>query len=410
MSVKKGYENTMVMVVALAFGFVMFDRFALTNLAPFILPDLNMNNTQFSLVVASFALTYAVVGFLACFWSDVKGTKKKVLAVFIVLFSFCSLTTGFAGGFISLLMIRLVMGVFEGPILPLNQSFLLAQSTPSRRGFNMGIMTTSSVGLISSLLGPLIVVALAQALGWRNTFFLTIIPGLLVAFLVMKLLIEPDMSAVTATTAKVDRKGEFKEILKNRNIITCLLYSICIIGWYVVMASFAPLYLTNEKGLNETTMSWVMAALGAGGIVWGMAVPALSDKFGRKPIIIIFGFLSIITPLGLLYVPAGNLPLMIVCAFLGWCGAGVIAVFNGPVPTESINPKFASTSVAMIQGFGELCGTVIGVIVAGILADAFDRSAVMWLCVGLMCVGTLIAFNFYETAPMVLAKRKAKSM
>jgi len=102
MSVKKGYENTMVIVVALAFGFVMFDRFALTNLAPFILPDLKMNNTQFSLVVASFALTYAVVGFLACFWSDVKGTKKKVLAVFIVLFSFCSLATGFAGGFISI--------------------------------------------------------------------------------------------------------------------------------------------------------------------------------------------------------------------------------------------------------------------------------------------------------------------
>ena len=226
MSVKKGYENIMVMVVALAFGFVMFDRFALTNLSVFIVPDLGLTNTQFGLVLSSFAVTYAIIGFLACFWSDVKGTKKKFLAIFIVLFSLCSLMTGFAGGFLSLLMIRLVMGVFEGPILPLNQSFLLAQSTPSRRGFNMGIMTTSSVGLISSLLGPLIVVALAQVVGWRNTFFLTIIPGLIVAFLVMKLLIEPDMSAVTATTAKVDRKGEFKEILKNRNIIVCLLYSI----------------------------------------------------------------------------------------------------------------------------------------------------------------------------------------
>ena len=408
MIVKKGYENIMVTVVALAFGFVMFDRFALTNLAPKILPDLSMSDTQFSLVVASFALTYAVVGFLACFWSDVKGTKKKVLAAFIVLFSLCSFTTGFAGGFISLLIIRLIMGVFEGPILPLNQSFLLAQSTPSRRGFNMGIMTTSSVGLISSLLGPIIVVALANALGWRKTFFLTIIPGLVVAYLVMKLLIEPDMSAVVATTAKVDRKGEFKEILKNRNILTCLLYSVCIIGWYVVMASFAPLFLTREKGLSDTTMSFVMAALGVGGIVWGMVVPALSDRFGRKPIIIIFGFLSIITPLGFLFVPANNLPLMIFCAFLGWCGAGVIAVFNGPVPTESINPKFAATSVATIQGFGELCGTVIGAISSGILSDMYGRGAAMWLCVGLMCVGTLIAFNFYETAPVVLAKRAAK--
>jgi len=409
MSIKKGYENIMVIVVALAFGFVMFDRFALTNLAPFILPDLRMNNTQFSLVLASFAIPYAIIGFLACFWSDVKGTKKKVLATFIVLFSLCSLATGFAAGLISLLMIRLVMGVCEGPILPLNQSFLLAQSTPSRRGFNMGIMTTSSVGLISSLLGPVIVIALAKSLGWRNTFFLTIIPGLIVAFLVMKLLIEPDMSTVTATTAKTDRKGEFKEILKNRNIIVCLLYSVCIIGWYVVMASFIPLFLVNVKGLTETTMGFIMTALGVGGIVWGITVPALSDKFGRKPIIIIFGLLSVITPLGLLYVPAGNLTLLYLCAFLGWCGSGVIAVFNGPVPAESVNPKFTSTSVAMIQGVGELCGTAIGAIIAGILADAYGLGAAMWLCVGLMCVGTVIAFGFYETAPVVLAKRAAKS-
>ena len=411
MKAKKGYENIMVLVVSLAFGFVMFDRFALNNLSYLILPELGISDSRFGLIVSSFALTYAVVGFLACFWSDVKGTKKKVLAVFILLFSLCSFMTGFAGGFISLLLIRLIMGVFEGPILPLNQSFLLAQSTPSRRGFNMGIMTTSSAGLISTMFGSLIVVALAETLelGWRNTFFMTIIPGLFVAFLVMKLLIEPDMTAVTATTAKADRKGEFKEILKNRNIITCLLYSVCIIGWYVVMMSFAPLFLATEKGLTGTKMSWVIATLGAGGLVWGMVVPALSDKFGRKPIIIIFGFLSVIAPLGMLYVPIDNLPLMLLCAFIGFCGAGVIAVFNGPVPTESINPKFASTSVATIQGFGELCGTVIGATVAGFLSEAYGRGSVMLLCAGLMCAGTLIAFNFYETAPAVLARRAAKS-
>ncbi|MDD3168791.1 MAG: MFS transporter, partial [Eubacteriales bacterium] len=173
MTVKKGYENIMVLVVALAFGFVMFDRFALPNLAPFILPDLGMDAAQFGLVMSAFAFTWAGVGFLASFWSDLKENKKKMLAFFIVMFSVCSLSTGFAAGFVSLLVIRLVMGVFEGPIYPLNMSFLLAQSSPSRRGFNMGIMGTTSVGLISSLAGPLIVVALAQSVGWRTTFFLT---------------------------------------------------------------------------------------------------------------------------------------------------------------------------------------------------------------------------------------------
>lgn len=406
MTVKKGYENIMVLTVSLAFGFVMFDRFALPNLAPFLLPDLGINPAQFGLIMSAFAFTWAGVGFLASFWSDMKENKKKMLAFFIICFSICSLSTGFAAGFVSLLIIRLVMGVFEGPIYPLNMSFLLAQSTPKRRGFNMGLMGTTSVGLISSLLGPLIVVALAQSIGWRYTFFLTIIPGLLIALMVMKCLEEPDMDKVEGTTVKVDRKGEFKEVLKNRNIITGILFAICILGWYVVMASFTPMFLTTVKGLDPTTMSVIMSALGLGGIIWGMAVPALSDKFGRKPIVIIFGFLSIVTPLGLLLVPSDNLPLMAFCAFFGWCGAGVIAVNQGPIPTESINPKFASTAVATIQGIGELIGAVGGSAVAGILANTYGYSAAMWLCVGLMCVGTLIACNFYETAPAVLARRK----
>ena len=69
---KKGffrYENKMVLVVALAFGFVMFDRFTLTNLAPFIVKDLGLNNSQFGLIIASFAFSWAISGFASCFVS-----------------------------------------------------------------------------------------------------------------------------------------------------------------------------------------------------------------------------------------------------------------------------------------------------------------------------------------------------
>jgi len=408
MQVKKGYENLMVLIVALAFGFVMFDRFALTNMAPFILPDLGIDAAQFGIIISAFSFTWAIVGFLGSMWSDMKENKRKALAFFVFMFSILSLLTGFAAGFVSLLIIRVIMGIFEGPIYPLNTSFLLAQSSPKRRGLNIGLMGTTSVGLISSLAGPLIVVALAQLLGWRVTFFLTIIPGLIVASLVMKCLHEPDMIAVEATAFKGDRKGQFREVMKNRNMIVGVLFSICQIGWYVVMASFTPMFLTNVRGMDPTTMSIVMSALGVGGIVWGMAVPALSDRFGRKPIVIIFGFLSAATPLAFLFAPVDNLPLMMFLGFVGWCGAGNIAVMLGTIPSESINPKFASTAVATVQGLGELIGGVVGASLAGFLSVKYGYSAAMWLSVGYMIVGGLIAFGYYETAPVVLARKAAK--
>ena len=401
------YENKMVIILSLTFGFVMFDRFALTNLAPFIVPDLKLTNAQFGFVISAFAVAWAVSGFVGSLISDLKATKKKFLAVLILLFSLCSLATGLAGSFISLVMIRVVMGLFEGPILPLNQSFMLAQSTPSRRGFNMGVMTTSAVGLISSLLGPIIVVALAIRIGWNYTFYLTILPGLIISFLVLKVLIEPKMESAEEERKPKKEKVKLSEVFKNRNIIVSLIFSVFIIGWYVGMLSFTPLYLTSVKGLTPTMMSLIMSAMGLGAVVWGMAVPSLSDHYGRKPMIILFTLISIVSPLGLYFTPASSLWLMAFFAFVGWCGAGVFPLFMAAVPTESVNPKFASTAVASIQGFGELLGAVGGATVAGILADIYGLGSVMLLCTGFMLVATVIAFGFYETAPRVLAKRAA---
>jgi predicted MFS family arabinose efflux permease len=403
------YENGMVIILTLVFGFVMFDRFALTNLAPFILPELKLTNSQFGFIMSAFAFAWAIMALSAALTSDLRRQKKKFLAVFVFLFSIASLSTGFAMGFISLILIRILMGLFEGPILPLNQSFMLVQSTTSRRGFNMGVMTTSGVGLISSMLGPIVVVALTNAIGWRATFFLTIIPGLILVFLILKFLKEPDMDAFAATaTAEQREKVKFTDVLKNRNVIVMCIYSIFIIGTYVTMLTFSPLFLTNVKGLDPVSMSYVMSALGLGAILWGMLVPALSDRFGRKPIIIIFTLVSLFAPLGFLFTPATSPFLMAVWCFIGWSLAGIFPVFEAAVPTESVNPKFASSAVATVQLCGELIGAVGFVAIAGILADAYGLNAVMWLCHRLMIVAFFVAFGLYETAPSFWKKERRK--
>jgi MFS family permease len=155
-------------------------------------------------------------------------------------------------------------------------------------------------------------------------------------------------------------------------------------------------------------MSIIMSALGVGAVVWGIIVPMLSDHIGRKPIIIIFSLLSISAPMGLVLVPAGNTMLMALCAFVGWCGAGVYPLFMSTVPGESVNRKFVATAISSIQGFGEIVGAVFGMMIAGVMADAYGLVSTMWLFVGCMIVATVIAFAYYETAPVVLAKRNVK--
>jgi hypothetical protein len=47
-------------------------------------------------------------------------------------------------------------------------------------------------------------------------------------------------------------------------------------------------------------------------------------------------------------------------------------------------------------------------LIAGVLADAYGLVSTMWLCGGCMVVATVIGFGYYETAPVVLAKRTGK--
>lgn len=399
------YENKMLIILCFTFGFVMFDRFALTNMANFVVEDLGLTNAQLGLITSAFAFAWSISGFFGSAFSDLSGSKKKVLIGAVVLFSLCSFSSGLAGGFISLLIIRFVMGIFEGPVLPVAQAFMLAQSSPHRRGFNMGFMQTSAVGLISSMLGPIIVVALATAFSWRVTFFLTIIPGLLIAFAIARVLQEPEFEKHEEEQPK--EKVRIWDVFKNRNVVVSCLFGICILSWYIVMLSFSPLFLTNVKGLTPTEMSFIMSALGVGAIVWGMVVPKLSDHLGRKPMIIIFSLISCVAPLGFLY--ANSYAMLALCAFIGWCGAGVFPLFESAVPAESVNPKFASTAIATVQLIGELIGAVGGAAIAGILADIYGLSAIMYFTAGCMIVGTIIAFAYYETAPLVLAKRQQQA-
>ena len=261
------------------------------------------------------------------------------------------------------------------------------------------------MGLIANLLAPILLVALCQAVGWRITFFLTFIPGAIVAYLVFKVLKEPDMTRVEGATAKAE-KTSLKDslvIFKNRNLITSMIFSSFIMSWNVGTLTFAPLFLVNVKGFSPVLMSCIMAAFGVGAVVWGVLVPGLSDRFGRKPIIIIFTFLSIISPLGLIL--SSSAVVIGLCAFAGWSGSGVFALYQAAILGESVDTKYASTAMASVQMTGEIGGCVIGVAVAGKLADIYGLQAPLIFAACCLVVATLIAFAYYETAPLIVAKR-----
>lgn len=212
------YENLVILLMGLAFGFVFFDRLAISFLAPFLVPELGLNNTQLGVLASALALTWAISGYGVGVLSDYLGNRKTLLVIAIVVFSACSILSGLATSFLMLLGARLLMGFAEGPVLPIAQSIMAAESSEHRRGFNMGVLQNFISSLLSNFAAPLILVAVGVAYGWREAFYIAGIPGFIVAILIMFFIREPARKEALSGSEHSGATISFGKMIGYRNI------------------------------------------------------------------------------------------------------------------------------------------------------------------------------------------------
>lgn len=387
------------MIFFFSIGFVFFDRLAINYLVPFIQKDFALTNTQIGLIGSALAITWAISGPLGGYLSDRVKSPKLILAIFIFAFSLVSLLQGLAASFAMVLVLRLLMGVLEGPITPITQSILAIESSEKRRGFNMGFTMNTGNAVFGSFLAPLIIVGLANAFDWRTAFYLTIIPGIVLSIFIMKYVKNPDKGAETVISPAASReKVGFKQVLKNRNIwLSVVIFSFFMI-YVMAFNIFGPTFLVNYKHFSSGTMSIIMAAFGAGFAIFGIIVPAISDRIGRKPTTLIFGVLSIFTPLAVLYLD--NVGLMVALVFLFSSGMGVGALVMSVIPTESVPRQYAGVTVGLTIGIGEIFGGVLNPVLSGIAADAWGLTAPLLISSSAAFLALFFSLFLQETAPV----------
>lgn len=401
------YENKLVLLFFFAIGIVFFDRLAINFLMPFIQEDLGLNNAQVGMLAGAAALTWSIASVVGGRLSDKVKSKRMFLIGLIIAFSIASMMQGLVGTFVHLIILRLLMGLFEGPTIPTTQSVLAIESSPHRRGFNLGLTMNTANGLFGSILAPIVIVAIAQAFDWRIAFFFTVLPGLIIAFFVWKIMREPEAHdaegrAYASELEAGHSRGEIRQVLKNRNVILSVIMFGGFMVYLIVLQVYGPLLMTNMREMSATTMSLIMSAFGLGTALWGFIVPMLSDKFGRKPISVVFGLLSVLAPLSIIYVD--NTALLALCVFVFAAGMGVGGLAMSVIPAESVPPAMAGLAVGIPTGLGEFLGGFLSPVVAGIVADAQGLPAALMISAGGALVASITALFLKETAPSKTAK------
>jgi len=136
----------------------------------------------------AFALFYATLGIPIAALAD-RWSRVKVLAISMIIWSAMTALCGMASNFITLLIARIGVGVGEAGASPPSHSlisdyFPIESRATALSIYALGIPFGSMVGNFVGGWG-------AEELGWRTTFFLVGIPGILVAFLILATLKEP---------------------------------------------------------------------------------------------------------------------------------------------------------------------------------------------------------------------------
>ena len=400
-NVPAGYELRVLVLLGLAFGFAYFDRMSITFLGPQVQADLQLTNEQLGWLGSGLSLTWALGAYFIGRWSDRIGRRKPFLLAALVVFSLCSVFSGLAWSFGSLLVSRIVMGAAEGPFLPICLAIMVAASAESRKGLNAGIVQNVFGSLIGTALAPIVLTRIAEAYDWRTAFYLAGVPGLILAVLIWRYIAEPERPAGDAAVApeKLTLAGELNvlgDLLKSRNLQVCALVSVFAVGSAVVGSIFMPIYLNGPLGFDLVTVGNIMAAVGFCPAVGAVLAGLMSERIGRKPALALFVSLMMIAPAGLLWVD-GTATALAALMFVGWMGLGSFPLFMGVIPAETLGRLRAATAMGLVVAIGELVGGVFAAPIAGRLGDAYGLEAALYLQLGLAALAGVTALFVAET-------------
>jgi MFS transporter, ACS family, hexuronate transporter len=320
-----------------------------------------------------------------------------------------------AVSFMTMLFARLLMGVAEGGIMPISQSLIATEVDARHRGLAMGVTQGFGSSLMGSFVAPVALVAFATAFGWRHAFFLAGAPGLLVALLMVWMIRAPAPVDRHRSTEALNRgvagegmersgmsEGSFRSVLGDRNIVLCALLGVLLVSYLVVCWAFMPLYLTQVRHYDAQTMGWLMGTLGISATIASSAIPALSDRIGRRYVTIAMPLIAIILPLAALYYTGSTWGLAGIF-FVGWAVTGIFPLFMATIPSESVDARHMASALGVCMGAGEIVGGVLSPSIAGYLADLVGLQAPLWMMLGLALVAGIVALGIRETAPRVLA-------
>jgi MFS family permease len=391
------YEWRAIALLSGGFGLVGLDRFIILPLFPSMMRDLHLDYQDLGLIASVFSLAWGASALLTGRLSDKIGRRRTLIPAVIV-FSLLAGGSGLATSLVGLLFIRVLMGASEGAYTPASIAAAVEASKPSRRGFNLGIQQ-DLYAILGLGLGPILATQLLSALpSWRWVFPIVSVPGFLLAYGMHRVLRDTQGTLETADGARADQgQGGWREVFAHRNVPLNMLGMCFMLSCLLIVTTMAPNYLTDVLHLDLAHMGFVLSSMGLGGFIGQLVLPGLSDRIGRKTVVLLCYAATFASILVLLTLGPQPWLLFATLFAVSFFTNSMICLNVGPLTSEAVPAALTATATGLVVGMGELLGGGFAPGFAGYIAQHFGLRYTFEVALIGLALGFLAACFLRET-------------
>jgi len=385
---KRGGVSALVLLLGAAVFLNYVDRGAIGIAAPLMKGELGLSEEAYGVAFSAFFWIYAPVQLFAGWLCD-RFSVYKLMAGGILLWAVSTLLMGFAGGFASLLVLRIMLGVGESISFPGSSKIIARHVPPERRGMaNAFVAAGIAIGpAIGTLAGGLIL-GLA---GWRPIFFVF---GIVT--LIWLLPWQREVSAIEDPEITEPALGvPVRAILGRWSLWSMsIVHALGNYCFYFLLA-WLPLFLTKSRGfsIGEMTLLATLGyavqgacALGYGHFSDWWTRSGRSEALCRRWMMVASQLLAAIAILGLAFAHSAVAIGFLLC--LAGAASAALSLNLYAVAQMFAGPRASGTWVGVQNAIGNLSG-IVGPIVTGIVVQRAGYNSAFILTAAIAAIGAL---------------------
>ena len=362
-------------------------------LLPIIGLELGLSFSQIGLIMSCQYLAGAVANVPGGVLVDTVGRKGLLMGVSLFWVGFPYLLMSFTHSYLMLLACVALVGagnsLWHPTAIP-----TLARRFPQRKGFVLALHGMG--GNAGDAIAPLVVGALLAVLTWRQVVVINVVPGLVMSLALLVFLGTLHLGAKKVPNKIDEGKGQsfaeytqgLRTLFRNRSLMLLSTSGAFRSMTQNALLTFLPLFMAREMGWSTLWVGGAMFALQAAGLIASPIAGHLSDKLGRRSVLMSSMAMTAVVLLAMA-VAGKSQAFVVLIAVLGFFLYAIRPVIQAWT-LEATPKNMGGSAIGVLFGTQSL-GASVAPLLGGLIADQWGLSATFYfLAVTIVCANVLV--------------------